>query len=126
MVLSGSPDGSTSGATLDFAVDAIGGVLIVEARGALVQRALGALRECLTQAARGGRPVVLDLAAIDRADPAAVEMLLDAHRRLATRMRMVVERGGPVHEALKQAGVAHVVAMHPSRAAALTAAAPRT
>jgi anti-anti-sigma regulatory factor len=104
----------------ELAVDAIGGVLGLAVRGNLVA-ADGQLRECFEQAVRGGRPVVLDLTEADAIDAAGIETLMDAHRRLATRLRIVIVRGGPVHEALRREGVSHVLALHGSRAEALAA-----
>jgi anti-sigma B factor antagonist len=106
-----------------LAVDAIGGVLALAARGAIVARSHAALAECLQQAVRGGRPVVLDLSEADEIDAAGVATLMEAHRGLATRLRIVVIRGGPIHEVLRREGVSHVLALHASRAEALAAAA---
>jgi anti-anti-sigma factor len=107
----------------ELAVDAIGGVLVVEVKGDLTDGAHDALRECLEQAMRGGRPVVLDLTGADAIDDAGLATLMRAHRRLATRLRLVIVRGGPAHLALKRAGVSHVLAVHGSRAEALAATA---
>ena len=104
----------------ELAVDAIGGVLALAVRGSLVA-AGDQLRACFDQAVRGGRPVVLDLTDADAIDDPSIETLMDAHRRLATRLRVVIERGSPVHEALRRAGVSHVLALHGSRAEALAA-----
>jgi len=52
-------------------------------------------------------------------------MLLDANRRLATRLRLVVERGGRLHHALRGECVAHVLSPHGSLAEARVAAALR-
>ncbi|HET8758771.1 MAG TPA: STAS domain-containing protein [Solirubrobacteraceae bacterium] len=105
-----------------LAVDAIGGVLALEARGAIVAGSHDALAECLQQAVRGGRPVVLDLTEADTLDESGVATLMAAQRGLATRLRLVVVRGGPIHEILRRAGVSHVLALHASRAEALAAA----
>lgn len=104
----------------ELAVDAIGGVLALSVRGSLVA-ADDQLRGCFDQAVRGGRPVVLDLTEADAIDDAAVETLMQGHHRLATRLRVVIVRGGPVHEALRRARVSHVLALHGSRAEALAA-----
>ena len=106
----------------ELAVDAIGGVLALEARGAIVAGSHDALVDCLRQAVRGGRPVVLDLSETDAIDEAGVATLMDAHRGLATRLRLVVIRGGPVHQVLRREGVSHVLALHSSLAEALAAA----
>ena len=103
-------------------MDAIGGVLALTVRGDVVEGSHEALRQCLDDAVRGGRPVVLDLTEAATIDDAGVATLMNAHRGLATRLRVAAERGGAVHDALKRAGVAHVLALHGSRASALTAA----
>jgi hypothetical protein len=110
---------------VELAVDSIGGVLAVAARGALIGDAAAPLRTCLEQAIRGARPVVLDLTEASAVDRPAIETLLEANRRLGMRLRLVVERGGDVHQAFRGAGVAHVLSLHGSRAEALAAAAPR-
>ena len=107
----------------ELAVDAIGGVLAVAVHGDLVAASHEPLRECLEQAIRGGRPVVLDLTQTRALDAEGIRTLLEAHRRLARRLRIVAERGGPVRAALKREGLAHVLALHGSRAEALAAAA---
>jgi anti-sigma B factor antagonist len=118
-------DGPTPDTEFELAVDAIGGVLAVAVSGEVVAGSHDPLRDCLEQAIRGGRPVVLDLTEAVALDAGGIRTLLEAHRRLATRLRIVAERGGPVHAALKRAGVAHVLALHASRAAALAAATQR-
>jgi anti-sigma B factor antagonist len=105
-----------------LAVDAIGGVLALDARGAIVAGSHDALVECLESAVRGGRPVVLDLSEAEEIDKAGVATLMAAHRGLATRLRLVVVRGGPIHQVLRREGVSHVLALHASRAEALAAA----
>ena len=104
----------------DLQVDAIGGVLGLTVHGSLVD-ADSQLRECLQHAVRGGRPVVVDLSEADAIDAAGIRTLMDAHRRLAMRLRIVIARGGAVHEALRREGVAHVLAVHGSLADALAA-----
>jgi hypothetical protein len=93
--------------------------------GALVGAATQPLRECLSLAIRGGRPVVLDLTEAGGIDLGGIETLMEANRRLATRLRIVVVRGGELHEAFRREGIAHVLSLHASRAEALSAAAPR-
>lgn len=110
---------------VELAVDSIGGVLAIAVYGELVQGSIEPLRDCLNQAIRGRRPVVLDLTETTALDGAGVRTLMDAHGRLATRLRVVCARGGPVHEVLRREAVAHVLLVHASRAEALTAAAPR-
>jgi anti-sigma B factor antagonist len=106
----------------ELAVDAIGGVLALAVRGDIVAGTHDALVECLDQAVRGGRPVVLDLSETETLDDAGVATLMHAHRGLATRLRLVVVRGGPIHQVLKREGISHVLALHASRAEALAAA----
>jgi anti-anti-sigma regulatory factor len=106
-------------------VDSVGGVLGIGVHGKLVGEGSEPLRECLAQAMRGARPVVLDLTEVTAIDGEAVALLLEAHRRLATRLRLVAPRGGPVHQALRREGVAHVLSLHASRAEALAAAGRR-
>jgi anti-sigma B factor antagonist len=110
---------------VELAVDSIGGVLAVAVHGALVGAATQPLRDCLSQAIRGGRPVVLDLTEAGGIDRGGIETLMEANRRLATRLRIVVVRGGELHEAFRRDGIAHVLSLHASRAEALSAAAPR-
>jgi anti-anti-sigma regulatory factor len=109
----------------ELTVDSIGGVLAIAVRGELVRGATQPLRDCLLQAVRSARPVVLDLTETSALDGAGVRVLMDAHGRLATRLRVVCPRGGQVYGVLRQQGVAHVLLLHGSRAEALTAAAPR-
>ena len=109
---------------LDLEVDAIAGVLVVAARGRLVAGGLDPLDRCLTQAIDAGRPVVLDLHAVDEIDRDGIRLLERAHARLATRMRLVVRRGGAVYAALKDTGLAHTLALHSSAASAMAAAEP--
>jgi anti-anti-sigma regulatory factor len=104
----------------ELQVDAIGGVLGLTVRGSLVA-ADQQLRGCFDQAVRGGRPVVLDLTEATEIDAAGVKTLMDGHKMLATRLRIVVERGGAVHQAMRDEGVSHVLALHGSRAEALAA-----
>jgi anti-anti-sigma regulatory factor len=111
--------------SVELVVDSIGGVLDVGVHGALRGDAAEPLRTCLAQAIRGGRPVVVDLTNTSAIDRGAVALLVDANRRLGTRLRLVVERGGALHQALRRDGVAHVLSLHASHAEALAAAAPR-
>jgi anti-anti-sigma factor len=109
---------------LEFEVDAIAGVLVVVVHGDLVLCALPNLRDCLERAVTGGRPVVLDLLAVAIVDDAGVRMLVDAHERLGSRLRIVGQIGGPVHARLKAAGIAHALALEPSRTTAFASSAP--
>jgi anti-anti-sigma regulatory factor len=104
----------------ELQVDAIGGVLALTVRGNL-HAAEWQLHECFEQAVRGGRPVVLDLTEATQLDADGVKALMDGHKMLATRLRIVVARGGPVHQAMRSEGVSHVLALHGSRAEALAA-----
>jgi anti-anti-sigma regulatory factor len=105
----------------ELRVDAIGGILDLAVLGTLTG-ADDQLRACFDGAVRGGRPVVLDLSETTDIDAAGIAALMDGHRRLATRLRVVIVRGSAVHEALRRAGVSHVLALHRSRAEALAAA----
>jgi hypothetical protein len=109
---------------VELTVDSIGGVLAVAVQGALVGAASEPLHNCLAQAIRGRRPVILDLTETKAIDRDAIEMLTAANRRLATRLRLVVERRGALHQTLRREGVAHVLSVHSSRAAAMAASAP--
>jgi anti-anti-sigma regulatory factor len=113
--------GNTSEPGFELTVDAINGVLAVAIRGPLTADTHEPLRECLDSAIRGGRPVVLDLTEATSMEPESVEMLMRAHRRLATRLRVVTDRNGAVHAALRREAVSHVLALHSSRAEALAA-----
>jgi hypothetical protein len=113
------------GQSVELDVDSVGGVLGIGVHGSLVGEATRPLSDCLAQAVKGARPVVLELTDVPAIDAGAVELLLETHRRLATRLRLVVPRGGPVHRALRREGVAHVLSLHASRAEALAAAGPR-
>jgi hypothetical protein len=106
-------------------VDSVGGVLGVTVHGALVGDAGEPLRNCLAQAVRGARPVVLELTDVTAIDRGAIDLLLETHRRLATRLRLVIPRDGVVRQALRREGFAHVLSVHASRADALAAVAPR-
>ena len=106
---------------LEIEVDAIAGVLVVAVTGDVVRDTSDKLRECLERAMTGGRPVVVDLLGVGAMDESGVRLLLDVHAKLASRLRVVAARGGPVHTRLKDAGIAHVLALHPSRATAMAA-----
>jgi hypothetical protein len=106
---------------VELSVDSVGGVLGVAVRGALIGDASRPLVDCLSQAIRRTRPVVVDLTEATAIDPPCIDTLLEAHRALATRLRIVVERRGEVHEALRREGVAHTLFVHGSRAEALAA-----
>ena len=108
--------------SFELSVDAIGGTLALVVRGPLTPATHEPLRDCLEAAIRGGRPVVLDLTEATTIEPQSTDMLMQAHRRLATRLRIVTDRNGAVHAALREAGVSHVLALHASRAEALAAA----
>jgi anti-anti-sigma regulatory factor len=113
-------DGFRREPDFELRVDAIGGTLGLAVRGNLAG-ADDQLRACFDGAVRGGRPVVLDLSEATDIDDAGIATLMDGHRRLATRLRIVIARRSPVHEALRRAGVSHVLALHGSRAEALAA-----
>jgi hypothetical protein len=67
---------------------------------------------------------VLDFLAVEAIDRDGVRLLRDAHKALGTRLRVVAGRRGPIHVALKAADLAHVLALHATRPAALAAATP--
>ena len=66
---------------------------------------------------------MLDLLDATALDADGADLLLATHRRLGTRLRLVVERGGPVHERLKERGSPTCSRSHRSRATALAASA---
>jgi hypothetical protein len=51
-------------------------------------------------------------------------VLLDANRRRATRLRLVVERGRQLPQALRREGVVYVLSLHGSLAGSVGGAAP--
>jgi anti-anti-sigma regulatory factor len=106
---------------LEIEVDAVAGVLVVVVNGDVVARTLGRLQECLDGAIAGGRPVVVDLLAADEIDDAGVNLLVGVHDELGTRLRVVAERNSVVHRRLKEAGIAHVLALHRATVTALAA-----
>ena len=118
-------DGVQGGDPVDLTVATFAGVLTVAVQGVLVGSASAPLKECLSLAIGGGRPVVVDLTDTAAIAGQGVDLLLDANRSLGTRLRLVVERGGALHQALRREGVAHVLSLHGSRAEALAAAGPR-
>jgi hypothetical protein len=103
-------------------VDSIAGVLLVAVAGELDPGACRQLDECLRQAVRGRREVVVELSAAENLPPRAIEALVAARERLGVRLRVVVPRGGPAFAALRRAGVHHTLTIHASEASALTAA----
>jgi anti-anti-sigma regulatory factor len=108
---------------LELEVDAIAGVLVVVVRGSVTGPSLEKLRECLQRAATGQRPVVVDLLGATAFEQDGAELLADAHRELGRRLRVVAESGSSVHVSVKDAGIAHVLALHGSQATALAASA---
>jgi hypothetical protein len=118
-------DGVRGRDRVELTVDSIGGVLAVAVRGPLIGDANLPLAECLSQAVRGRRPVVVDLTEAPGIDRRGIDLLLEANSSLGMRLRLVVERGGELHQALRREGVAHSLSLHGSRAEALTAAGPR-
>jgi STAS domain-containing protein len=103
-------------------VDSIAGVLLVAVAGRLDPGGCRQLDECLQQAVRGRREVVVDLSDAENLPQRAIDALVGARERLGVRLRMVVPRGGPAFAALRRAGVHHTLAIHASEASALTAA----
>jgi anti-anti-sigma regulatory factor len=103
-------------------VDSIAGTLLVAVAGKLDPTGCRQLDECLQQAVRGRRDVVVDLSDVDNLPQRAIDALVTARERLGVRLRVVVPRGGPAFVALRRAGVHHTLAIHASEASALTAA----
>jgi hypothetical protein len=103
-------------------VDSIAGTLLVAVAGKLDPTGCRQLDECLKQAVRGRRDVVVDLSDADNLPQRAIDALVTARERLGVRLRVVVPRGGPAFVALRRAGVHHTLAIHASEASALTAA----
>ena len=103
-------------------VDSIAGVLLVGVTGTLDPGGCRQLDECLQQAVRGRREVVVDLSDAENLPQRAIDALVTARERLGVRLRVVVPRGGPAFVALRRAGVHHTLAIHGSEASALTAA----
>jgi anti-anti-sigma regulatory factor len=103
-------------------VDSIAGVLLVAVAGELDPGGCRQLDECLQQAVRGRREVVVDLSDAENLPQCAIDALVGARERLGVRLRVVVPRGGPAFVALRRAGVHHTFAIHVSEASALTAA----
>ena len=103
-------------------VDSIAGVLLVAAAGRLDPSGCRQLDECLQQAVRGRREVVVDLSDADNLPQRAIDALIGARERLGVRLRVVAPRGEPAFAALRRAGVHHTLAIHASEASALTAA----
>lgn len=105
-----------------FTVDSIAGVLLITLAGELDRAACEQLDECLQQAVRGRRAVVVDLSAAENLPRAAIDALVGARSRLGVRLRLVVPRGRPPHAALRAAGVLHTLTVHSSGPSALAAA----
>jgi anti-anti-sigma regulatory factor len=103
-------------------VDSIAGTLLVAVAGRLDPGSCRQLDECLQQAVRGRREVVVDLSDGDNLPQRAIDALVAARERLGVRLRLVVPRGGPAFVALRRAGVHHTLTIHASEASALTAA----
>ena len=103
-------------------VDSIAGTLLVSAAGRFDPSACRQLDECLQQAVRGRREVVVDLSDVEDLPQRAIDALVAARERLGVRLRLVVPRGGPAFTALRRAGVHHTLAIHASEASALSAA----
>jgi anti-anti-sigma regulatory factor len=102
--------------------DSIAGVLLITLAGELDESACGQLEECLQQAVRARRAVVVDLTEADNLPDAAIGALTAARPRLGVRMRVVAPRGRPPHAALRKAGVHHTLNIHASGPSALAAA----
>ena len=103
-------------------VDSIAGTLLVAVAGTLDPSGCRQLDDCLQQAVRGRRNVVVNLSDAENLPQQAIDALVAARERLAVRLRVVVPRGGEPFAALRRAGVRHTLAIHASEASALTAA----
>ena len=103
-------------------VDSIAGTLLVVPAGTFDPSGCRQLDECLKQAVRGRRAVVVELSEAENLPQRAIDALVAARERLGVRLRLVVPRGGPAFAALRRAGVHHTLAIHASEASALTAA----
>ncbi len=103
-------------------VDSIAGVLLVAVAGRLDPGACRQLDECLRQAVRGSREVVVDLSEAENLPQRAIDALVAARERLGVRLGVVVPRGGAASVALRRAGVHHTLAIHSSGPSALSAA----
>jgi anti-anti-sigma regulatory factor len=102
--------------------DSIAGVLLITLAGELDAGACGQLDECLQQAVRARRAVVVDLTDAENLPPAAIDALTTARSHLGVRIRIVAPRGEPPDAALREAGVFHTLAVHSSGPSALAAA----
>jgi hypothetical protein len=103
-------------------VDSIAGTLLVAPAGRFDPSGCRQLDDCLQQAVRGRRNVVVDLSDAENLPQEAIDALVAARERLAVRLRVVAPRGGEPFAALRRAGVRHTLAIHTSEASALTAA----
>jgi anti-anti-sigma regulatory factor len=121
----GTGDDGKYVADFQFRVDSIAGVLLVALAGRLDPSACQQLDDCLEQAVRGRRAVVVDLSAAENLPRRAIDALVTARSGLGVRLRVVVPRGEPAHAALRAAGVLHTLTVHSSGPAALAAAQQR-
>jgi anti-anti-sigma regulatory factor len=108
----------------EFTVGSIAGVLLITLAGELDPSLCRQLDECLQQAVRGRRAVVVDLSAAENLPRPAIDTLVEARSRLGVRLRLVVPRGQPPHAALRAAGVLHTLTVHSSSPSALAASRP--
>jgi anti-anti-sigma regulatory factor len=102
--------------------DSIAGVLLITLAGELDPGACRQLEECLQQAVRARRAVVVDLTDAENLPRAAIDALTAARSQLGVRIRIVAPRGEPPYTALREAGVFHTLAVHSSGPSALAAA----
>jgi hypothetical protein len=103
-------------------VDSIAGTLLVSPAGMFDPSGCRQLDDCLQQAVRGRRDVVVDLSDASNLPQRAIDALVAGRERLGVRLRVVVPRGGPAFTALRRAGVHHTLTIHATEASALTAA----
>jgi anti-anti-sigma regulatory factor len=111
-----------TGQTAEVQVSAIGGTLLLAASGALDASAAERVREHIERARSGGRPVVLDLSAVESVAREAIEMLRHEWRALGDRLRVVAPADGEAAAAIKRGGLRRF-AIHSSLSGALTRAA---
>jgi hypothetical protein len=108
-------------ADFQLTVDSIAGVLLLTVGGTFDPSGCGQLDDCLQQALRGRRAVVVDLSLAENLPQRAIDALVAARSRLGVRLRVVVPRGEPPHAALRAAGVLHTLTVHSSGPSALAA-----
>jgi anti-anti-sigma regulatory factor len=107
--------------TSDLRFDVIGGVVLIDATGALEGATAERLSDTLGQIRGSDRPVVLDLTRVTTVGEDAVAVLRAAWRQFGDALRVVATPGSAPARALK-AGRLRRFAVHASLSGALTAA----